>query len=96
LVVGSVELEPLTDAVGVLGIGREALLIGDAAVHPALLDKPDWVYESDHDHDRAAETRRELVAEVADSDVLVLSGQYPGSGIGRVVRRAGRVVWQES
>jgi glyoxylase-like metal-dependent hydrolase (beta-lactamase superfamily II) len=33
--------------------------------------------------------------ERADSETYVVCGHYPGSGIGRIVSRAGRVVWQE-
>jgi len=65
----------------------------DSAVHPALLDEPDWVYVSDGDPDVCAETRRGLLPELVDRDVLVACGHYPGSGIGRVVTRDGRVVW---
>jgi glyoxylase-like metal-dependent hydrolase (beta-lactamase superfamily II) len=72
------------------------MLIADAAVHPALLQEPDWVYESDHDHERAAETRRALVDELADTDTLVVCGHYPGSGIGRVSRHDGRAIWKET
>jgi glyoxylase-like metal-dependent hydrolase (beta-lactamase superfamily II) len=74
--------------------GEEGLLVADAVVHPALLDHPEWRYVSDLDHERSLETRRALVDELADSGVTVVSGHYPGSGIGQVVRRDGRVVWE--
>jgi glyoxylase-like metal-dependent hydrolase (beta-lactamase superfamily II) len=74
--------------------GEEAMLMADAAVHAALLDRPEWRYVSDLDHERSVETRRTLVGELVDSDVLVLCGHYPDGGIGQVVRRNGRVVWQ--
>jgi glyoxylase-like metal-dependent hydrolase (beta-lactamase superfamily II) len=77
-------------------IGRDAVLIADAAVHPALLDEPEWLYEFDHDHERSAATRRGLVAELADTETLVVCGHYPGSGIGRVSMSDGRVVWKET
>jgi glyoxylase-like metal-dependent hydrolase (beta-lactamase superfamily II) len=76
-----------------LRLGDKALLIADAAVHPALLDEPDWLYVSDSDPPRSAETRRSLVAELGDQDVLVVCGHYPDGGIGRIVRRDGRHVW---
>ena len=34
--------------------GETALLVADSAVHPALLDEPDWVYVSDGDPDVCA------------------------------------------
>ena len=41
-------------------------------------------------------TRRAILPELVDRDVLVACGHYPGTGIGRVVTRDGRVVWEES
>jgi hypothetical protein len=79
VVVGSLELEPITDAVGVLGPFTE--------LYPEVPP-----VESDRDHGRAAETRRALVEEVADTNTLVVCGHYPGSGIGRVSRDDGRVL----
>lgn len=73
--------------------GEEAMLIADIAVHPALLHEPDWVYVSDADPVVAAATRRELLPELVDRDVLVVCGHYPGTGIGRVITREGGVVW---
>lgn len=75
--------------------GAAAILIADAAVHPALLDEPGWLYAFDGDPGRCAETRHSLLSELVDRDVVVACGHYPGSGIGRVVTRDGRVVWVE-
>lgn len=74
----------------------KAIVIADAAAHPALLAEPGWRFVNDHDHEQSVETRRGLVAEVADSGTLVVSGHYPGTGIGRVTRREGQVVWEEA
>jgi glyoxylase-like metal-dependent hydrolase (beta-lactamase superfamily II) len=74
--------------------GEEAVLIGDAAVHPALLDRPEWRYVSDLDPDSSIATRRSLLEELVDRDVLVGCGHYPGGGIGRIVRRNGMTVWE--
>jgi glyoxylase-like metal-dependent hydrolase (beta-lactamase superfamily II) len=74
--------------------GEEAVLIADTAVHPALLANPDWLYVSDGDPALSAETRRALLPELVDRDVVVACGHYPGSGIGRVVTSERRVVWQ--
>jgi glyoxylase-like metal-dependent hydrolase (beta-lactamase superfamily II) len=76
--------------------GEQAVLLADTAVHPALLDEPDWVYAADSDSDACADTRRALLPELVDQDVLVACGHYPGSGIGRVVTRDSRVVWEEA
>lgn len=76
--------------------GGEAVLLADVAVHPALLAEPDWRYVSDLDPNAAVATRRALLPELVDRDVLVACGHYPGSGIGRVVTRDARVVWAET
>ena len=76
--------------------GERAILIADAAVHPMLLHEPEAVYVSDADPDDCAETRRALLPEFVDQDVLVVCGHYPGGGIGRVVTREGRVVWEQA
>jgi glyoxylase-like metal-dependent hydrolase (beta-lactamase superfamily II) len=75
--------------------GRQGILIADVAVHPALLHEPDWLYAFDVDPAMCAETRRALLPELVDSDVVVACGHYPGTGIGGVLTRDGRVVWEE-
>lgn len=69
-------------------VGDEAVLIGDAAVHPALLEHAGWLYVSDGRPEEAAATRRLLLPELEAK--VVVCGHYPGDGIGRVV--AGK--WQ--
>ena len=71
-----------------------AVLIVDLAPHPALLDRPEWVYAFDDAPQTT--TRAELIAELVDRDVLTICGHYPGSGIGHLVTRDGRVVWEEA
>jgi glyoxylase-like metal-dependent hydrolase (beta-lactamase superfamily II) len=74
--------------------GERAILIADAAVNPMLLDEPGRGYVSDGDAAVCAATRRALLPELVDQDVLTVCGHYPGGGIGRVVTREGRVVWE--
>jgi glyoxylase-like metal-dependent hydrolase (beta-lactamase superfamily II) len=74
--------------------GERAVLIADAAVNPMLLDEPDRAYISDADAAACAATRRALLSELVDQDVLTVCGHYPGGGIGHVVTREGRVVWE--
>ena len=73
---------------------NRAVLIADAAVNPMLLDEPDHVYLSDADPAACAATRRALLPELLDQDVLAVCGHYPSGGIGHVVTREGRVVWE--
>jgi len=76
--------------------GAEAVLLADVAVHPAMLDRPDLPYVSDLDLEAAIATRRTMIPELVDREVLVACGHFPGSGIGRVATRDGRVVWEET
>jgi glyoxylase-like metal-dependent hydrolase (beta-lactamase superfamily II) len=73
--------------------GERAELIADTVPHPALLDERAWVFALDDFE--PTPTRAHLVEEVLDTDCVVVCGHYPGSGIGRVVSRDGRVVWEE-
>jgi glyoxylase-like metal-dependent hydrolase (beta-lactamase superfamily II) len=74
--------------------GERAVLIADTAVNPMLLDQPDHTYISDSDAAACGATRRALLQELLDQDVLTVCGHYPAGGIGRVVTREGRVVWE--
>ena len=74
--------------------GARAELIGDILPHPALLDRPEWVFA--YDDLEQTGTRSSLIAELVDSDCIVVCGHYPGSGIGRVAMRSGRVIWEEA
>lgn len=105
-VAGDVELAPGVTAFplpghypGHMGLrvssdGAQAVLAADAAVHPALLAHPDWEYVSDGDPALCADTRRTLLEELVDRDVVVACGHYPDGGIGRIVREDDTVVWE--
>jgi len=73
--------------------GAEGIAIADIAPHPALLDRPEWAFA--YDDMEQTRTRAQLVQEVVDTDVAVICGHYPGSGVGRVLTREDRVVWEE-
>jgi glyoxylase-like metal-dependent hydrolase (beta-lactamase superfamily II) len=74
--------------------GERAILIADAAVNPMLLEHPDRTYVADGDPGACAATRHSLLPELVDQDVLTVCGHYPAGGIGRVVTRGDRVVWE--
>jgi glyoxylase-like metal-dependent hydrolase (beta-lactamase superfamily II) len=74
--------------------GADAVLIADVAPHPALLDRPEWVYA--FDDSEPTTMRAELIADLVDREVLTICGHYPGSGIGHLVTRDGRVVWEDA
>ena len=67
--------------------GETALLLGDVALHPAQLANPHWVSSPDEDEERAAVTRRDVLAAL-DEATLVGCSHFPSPGLGRV--RGGR------
>jgi len=106
IVTGDIELSPASSlsrrrvttpghmALRLASGGQDAVLLADIAVHPAMLNEPDLRYVSDLDQAACAETRRAVLPELVDRDVVVACGHYPGTGIGRVITRDGRIVWQ--
>ena len=60
--------------------------IGDAIFDPVFVEHPEWPDRSDHEPERAAESRRALLAEAAASGALLFTGHIPFPGIGRIER----------
>jgi glyoxylase-like metal-dependent hydrolase (beta-lactamase superfamily II) len=69
-------------AVHVESAGRHALITGDLAHHPVQFAEPDWGADPDTDPAQSAATRRRLLAEHGDTDVLVIGTHFapPCSG----------------
>jgi glyoxylase-like metal-dependent hydrolase (beta-lactamase superfamily II) len=73
--------------------GSKAIVLGDVAVHPALLDQPAWSYLFDVHPEATFTTRKAVLEEIEGEDITVACGHYP-DGIGRVVREGPRTVWR--
>jgi hypothetical protein len=54
----------------------------------------DWSPGADTDPRLSAETRRRLFDQMEKDHALLCAGHFPHPGFGRLVRRAGRRVWQ--
>jgi glyoxylase-like metal-dependent hydrolase (beta-lactamase superfamily II) len=50
-----------------LRVGHHAVIVADAAPHPAQLDHPEWRFSYDEDQELAVETRRRVLDEFGDS-----------------------------
>ena len=77
--------------------GEQAIVSGDAIVHPAQATEPTWNVHFDMDKEQAARTREMLLAWLEADGITVAAGHIPGSGFGRIVRdggEAGRRYWQ--
>jgi glyoxylase-like metal-dependent hydrolase (beta-lactamase superfamily II) len=76
--------------------GEQALVSGDAIVHPAQATEPTWNVHFDMDKEQAARTREMLLAWIEADGITVAAGHIPGSGFGRIVRdeeEPGRRYW---
>jgi glyoxylase-like metal-dependent hydrolase (beta-lactamase superfamily II) len=81
-------------SVEVRGDTRQALVIGDIAVHPIQLHDPRLAYVFEEDPAAAAATRESVLREVAGGDVVVGAGHFPG-GLGRVTMCSGGCAWHK-
>ncbi|MGW4774236.1 MBL fold metallo-hydrolase [Nocardia sp. NPDC004278] len=70
-------------AVAVHSAGRSAVVTGDCIHHPVQLADPALCSSVDVDPDRAARTRRDLLADLADTDTLLLGSHFapPTAGL---------------
>lgn len=68
---------------------HRALITGDTIHHPSQLVHTEWNSGADGDPRRAIDTRRDLLARMADSDTLVIGTHWSGRSAGRVTRRDG-------
>jgi glyoxylase-like metal-dependent hydrolase (beta-lactamase superfamily II) len=74
--------------------GEQALILGDALVHPAHVTEPDWVFAFDADPETAIATRRALLDRLEAAGMTLLQCHFPAPGAGRIVRIEGRRVFQ--
>jgi glyoxylase-like metal-dependent hydrolase (beta-lactamase superfamily II) len=65
--------------------GATALITGDFVHHPVQFAAPEWCSHFDTDARRGEQTRRDFIADVADTDLLVIGTHFGGPGSGRVV-----------
>lgn len=65
--------------------GARALITGDLTHHPVQWAELDWKMSADSDSAQAAATRRRLLAEHADGDLLLIGTHYAEPCSGRLV-----------
>ena len=82
-------------AIGVRSGGERALIVGDATHYPAQLEHPDWSPAWDADPLLAARTRLDIFDSMEDDPrASLITSHWPYPGAGRIVRVAGRRVFQ--
>ncbi|MCX4099323.1 MBL fold metallo-hydrolase [Nocardia sp. alder85J] len=65
--------------------GETALITGDCTHHPVQWAEPQWYSLADLDREQACDTRRRLVAEYADTGVLIIGTHFRPPGAGHLV-----------
>jgi len=81
-------------SVAISSKGQNAILVGDAFVHPAQITEPTWNSMFDVDKEMAHQTRRRLLERITADNAIVYASHFPAPGIGRIVRRDQRYYWQ--
>jgi glyoxylase-like metal-dependent hydrolase (beta-lactamase superfamily II) len=72
-------------AVRISSQGQQALITGDLSHHPVQWAEPDWSVVPDVDPIESAVTRRRLISEHLDGDILILGTHYPPPTAGHLV-----------
>jgi glyoxylase-like metal-dependent hydrolase (beta-lactamase superfamily II) len=58
-------------------LGREAVLLGDLAHHPAHLEHHDWFHQLEHDHERSRRSRARISGLAARAGAVVTAVHMP-------------------
>jgi glyoxylase-like metal-dependent hydrolase (beta-lactamase superfamily II) len=66
--------------------GERAMICGDAILHPAQVNEPDWPFVFDVDRAHAARTRRELIDTIERERMTLIQCHFPEPGHGPIVR----------
>lgn len=56
--------------------GQEALITGDCIHHPCQIEKIEWSSSADYDQEAAINTRRTLMDQYADEDILIIGTHF--------------------
>jgi glyoxylase-like metal-dependent hydrolase (beta-lactamase superfamily II) len=73
-----------------------AIVLGDAAHHPAQLTETDWSPTADIDPSLSARSRKGVVEQAKRLDAWLAGAHFrePGPAFGRIVPMEGRMIWQ--
>lgn len=66
--------------------GKKALISGDFLHHPCQISRPEWSTDSDTFPRQAEESRRKILEEIADQDVLLIGSHFADPVAGKVKR----------
>ncbi len=72
-------------SVKIVSAGKEALITGDIAHHPAQLARPEWSCFIDVDPELGCASRHQAFANIADRPILAIGTHFPAPTAGFVV-----------
>jgi glyoxylase-like metal-dependent hydrolase (beta-lactamase superfamily II) len=74
--------------------GERAIITGDCIHHPCQIEKLDWASSADYDATMATETRKTLLSETVDTDVLIIGTHFATPTAGHIKRNKGQYYLQ--
>ena len=66
--------------------GEKAMITGDFMHHPCQIARPDWAVSFDEDQSAARTCRKQIIEEVADSEVLIIGTHFASPTAGKIIR----------
>jgi glyoxylase-like metal-dependent hydrolase (beta-lactamase superfamily II) len=78
----------------VLWLGEEAVVAGDAFLHPLQLRDPQLFSAADEDHELAAASRESLASLANERKAVVAQTHFPGAGLGRIHKQNTSFDWK--
>lgn len=73
--------------------GESAIISGDFLHHPCQIARPEWTTDADTLPEKAIETRKNILAEIADSNTLLIGSHFAEPVAGKVARLAAGLVF---
>ncbi len=78
---------PAHVAVVIESKGEKAIISGDFLHHPCQIAHPEWATHADTFPDKAVETRKRILKEIADTETKLFGSHFANPVVGRVVRK---------
>ena len=73
--------------------GTPVIHTGDAFFHPVFIEHPDWPVTGDSHPAQAVESRKALIARIAERDAHMLGTHMPWPGIGQLLADQDSAMW---
>jgi glyoxylase-like metal-dependent hydrolase (beta-lactamase superfamily II) len=75
--------------------GQTAVFLGDLTHHPAEFANPEWMGAYDLLPTTLLETRRRIMRQAVEQDLLLLTAHHTFPGVGKVVDKGDRFEWKD-